>query len=151
MIIKANSYKIGNISKMLGISADTLRYYEKIGLLPGIHRNYSGLREYSERDISNIRFIQRAQQMKFSLAEIAELLTMRQDPAGACDSIRELTVSKLNEIEERIAVLDSLRQEFHTLINLCERGEAGCPIIDGWDTDKPQQDLMQAREVVTSD
>lgn len=130
---KPKNYKIGNITKMLGVSADTLRYYEKIGLLPRIQRNASGLREYSDQDISNIRFIKRAQQMKFTLAEISELLTMRQDPSGACDDIRQLTASKLTEIEDRIAVLDSLRKEFLGLIDLCSKDDDGCPIIEGWD------------------
>ncbi|MEK7758413.1 MAG: MerR family transcriptional regulator, partial [Pseudomonadota bacterium] len=60
------------MTQLLGLSADTLRYYEKIGLLQRISRNTAGVRYYSEQDISRLRFIQRAQKMNFSLAEIAD-------------------------------------------------------------------------------
>jgi len=140
-------FKIGNVTKLLQISADTLRYYEKIGLLPGIQRNVSGLREYTDKDLANIRFIQRAQQMKFTLAEISELLSMRQDPEGACENIRNLTATKLTEIEERIAVLDSLRQEFRSLIDLCDQRNSACPIIKEWDQGKKKQSQNLLDEV----
>ena len=76
---------IGEVSHRLAIPVDTLRYYEKIGLLPAIHRSPSGRRVYSSRDLSRLRFIRRAQAMSFSLAEIAQLLQMRQDPQHAKD------------------------------------------------------------------
>lgn len=148
--MEAHNYKIGKVTKLLGVSADTLRYYEKIGLLPPVQRNANGLREYSDRDISNIRFIKRAQQMKFSLAEISELLTMRQDPERACDEIRQLTVLKLNEIEERIAVLDSLRQEFKSLIHLCSNSNKGCPIIEDWEKGTRQAGVSESAMVETA-
>ena len=96
------SYRIGDVTKLLGISADTLRYYEKIGLLPAINRAVSGIRVYYERDLSRLRFIRRAQKMKFSLKEIAELLKMREDPQHARDEVRMLTRTKLSEIEEHL-------------------------------------------------
>ncbi len=125
------SYRIGGVTKLLGISADTLRYYEKIGLLPAINRTVSGIRVYIERDLSRLRFIRRAQKMQFSLKEIAELLKMREDPQHARDEVRILTRSKLSEVEEHLDDLQFLRNELQLLLNLCVASEDGCPIIEG--------------------
>ena len=126
----AASYKIGDVTQQLGISADTLRYYEKIGLLPPIYRAASGIRAYAERDLSRLRFIQRAKSMNFSLQEIGQLLEMREDPQHARDDVRKLTHRKLSEVEDHMKQLGTLRQELTLLINMCQGVEAGCPIID---------------------
>ena len=123
-------YKIGDISASTGLSADTLRYYEKIKLLPPISRNTGGVRQYSDRDLSRLRFIQRAQKMNFSLAEIGKLLKMREDPQHARDEIRSLTAHKLDEIESHLEELTTLRNELQLLLNLCRGSVDGCPIIE---------------------
>ena len=128
-------YRIGDIAQLLGLTADTLRYYEKIGLLPRVGRNSAGLREYSERDVSRLRFIQRAQKMSFSLAEIAYLLAMRENPQQARDEVRTLTAVKLDEVEARLKDLTLLRNEMRLLLNLCRGAKEGCPIIEK--IDKP--------------
>ena len=122
--------QIGNVSKRLGFSKDTLRYYEKIGLLPRVARNASGLRIYDPKDISRLRFIKRAQRMKFSLAEIGQLLEMRDNPQNVRVEVRALTQGKLTEIEEHIHELTTLRNELQLLINLCANAADGCPIIE---------------------
>ena len=128
-------HRIGDIAELLGLTADTLRYYEKIGLLPRVGRNSAGLREYSERDVSRLRFIQRAQKMSFSLAEIAYLLAMRENPQRARDDVRTLTTIKLDEVEARLKELMLLRNEMRLLLNLCRGAKDGCPIIEK--IDKP--------------
>lgn len=124
-------YRIGAVTRLLGMSADTLRYYEKIGLLPMVSRMASGIRVYNERDVSRLRFIQRAQKMQFSLKEIGDLLSMREDPQHARDDVRTLTQRKLAEVEEHLTDLKLLRGELQLLLNLCTASEAGCPIIEG--------------------
>jgi len=126
-------YRIGQVTEILGLSPDTLRYYEKLGLLPRVTRTPSGVRSYSERDISRLRFIRRAQQMNFSLAEIAELLKMRTDPQGARDEVRQLTAAKLAQVETRLEDLSILRKELQLLLNLCRTSAKGCPIIEDLD------------------
>lgn len=123
-------YRIGDMARLLGLSADTLRYYEKIGLLPCVGRSVSGLREYGERDVSRLRFIQRAQKMGFSLAEIAHLLAMRENPQQARDEVRTLTSEKLQEVELHLKDLTLLRDELRLLLNLCRGAKDGCPIIE---------------------
>ena len=121
---------IGNVSDRLGFSKDTLRYYEKIGLLPRVARNTSGRRIYDTRDISRLRFIKRAQRMQFSLAEIGQLLEMRDDPQNVRVEVRALTQRKLTEVEQHIDELTTLRNEMQLLVNLCANADDGCPIIE---------------------
>jgi len=126
-----NGYRIGQITEMLGLSPDTLRYYEKLGLLTGVARSSSGLRIYSDRDVSRLRFIKRTQKMNFSLAEIGILLKMRENPQRARNNVRLLTARKLTEVENRLKDLETLRKELQLLLNLCQASDDGCPIIEG--------------------
>jgi len=135
------TYKIGDVVNELGISADTLRYYEKIGLLKKVCRSASGVRCYSENDLSQLRFIQRAKTMNFSLDEIGQLLRMRENPTRARKSVRELTQHKLLEVEQHLLSLSALRNELTLLVNLCSGSKEGCPIID--DIDKQTGDKKQ--------
>lgn len=125
--------KIGEVTKLTGMTADTLRYYEKFGLIVGVSRNASGVRLYSEKNLSHLKFIKRAQHMNFSLDEIKNLLAMREDPQHAKDSVRLLTADKLKSIEEQITALSTLKNELTLLLNLCRGSKDGCPIIEGMD------------------
>lgn len=126
-------YRIGDVTKKIGLSADTLRYYEKIKLLPKISRNDSGVREYDDKDISRLKFIQRAQKMNFSLSEISDLLKMRENPQKVRNEVRLLTADKLSEVDEHLQSLTTLRTELQLLLNLCQGSEDGCPIIEELD------------------
>ncbi|MBN4080050.1 heavy metal-responsive transcriptional regulator [Beggiatoa alba] len=126
-------HRIGDVCKQFKVTADTLRYYEKIGLLTNISRAASGARHYDDKDLSRLRFIKRAQYMNFSLEEIKDLLKMREAPQTAKDSIRKLTLEKLTVIEEQVNELTSLKNELTLLLNLCRGSDAGCPIIEGLD------------------
>ncbi len=127
--------QIGDVTKRLNISADTLRYYEKIHLVPPISRGSSGLRNYGEKDISRLKFIKRAQRMGFSLNEIGHLLNFREAPQQVKPEVRELAGEKLADIEEHLQELKTLRDELKLLVNLCAGSEDGCPIIEGLDND----------------
>jgi len=131
------SYRIGQVTELLGISADTLRYYEKLGLLAPVQRSPAGLRIYTGPDLSRLRFIQRAKSMNFSLSEIAQLLEMRADPQHARVEVRELTRHKLQEVEAHLNQLKTLRNELTLLLNLCMGSEDGCPIIEDLDKTGP--------------
>ena len=141
------TYQIGDISKKLGLSADTLRYYEKLGLLPNVGRAASGVRLYNDKDISRLQFVRRAQKMNFSLAEIGDLLSMREDPQHAREDVRALTGRKLSEVKAHVEELTILRNELELLLNLCAGNKAGCPIIEGIDqsTTPPAQKKRRRR------
>ena len=127
--------QIGDVTRQLNISSDTLRYYEKIHLLLPISRDSSGLRNYSEKDISRLKFIQRAQRMGFSLEDIGHLLNFREAPQEAKPEVRRLAGEKLAYVEEQLRELKILRDELTLLINLCATSEDGCPIIEGLEDD----------------
>ena len=113
-----SAYRISVVAKKVSLSADTLRYYEKIGLLPPVTRNPAGVRLYDDQDLSRLGFIRRAQTMNFSLAEIGQLLEMRESPQSARDEVRELTLQKLQAVEKNLGDLSALRNELQLLINL---------------------------------
>ena len=122
--------RIGEVAQHLKLSTDTLRYYEKIGLLPYITRLSSGLRAYSKTDISRLWFIRRAQRMGFRLSEIALLLGFREDPQRARPAVREMAAEKREDIKTHLEDLQVLHDELQSLIGRCEDGEEGCPILD---------------------
>lgn len=129
--------RIGDVAAALAIRPDTLRYYEKIGLIPRASRTAGGARLYDEHDISRLRFIKRAQKMGFSLATIAELLGFRENPGNAKPQVRVLAQHKLAEIEAHLAELTTLRDELRLLGNLCQADANSCPILDAMESDSP--------------
>ncbi len=121
---------IGEMARETGLKPDTLRYYERIGLLPRVARDAGGRRRYQEADHSRLRFILRARAMDFSLEEIAALLQMREEPQRARAEVRALTRRKLEQVERRLESLELLRRELKLLLSLCRASEEGCPIIE---------------------
>lgn len=138
------SYRIGEVTRLTGLSADTLRCYEKIGLLPRVGRNPSGIRRYNDTDLSRLRFIQRAQVMDFGLADIAQLLKMRESPRHARAQVRELTRKKLTEVGARLEELKTLRNELQLLLDLCNANSSGCPIITDIERRSPASSRRKA-------
>lgn len=130
-VMDSEIYSIGTIGEQTGLSADTLRYYEKIGLLDDIQRT-GGQRRYSQRHLDQLKFIRRAQAMDFSLKEISQLLKLRKDPVGSRAEARTLAEDKLDAINRRIKTLRSLQKELKGLIDECHgSGPGACPIIQG--------------------
>lgn len=123
--------KIGEIARRSGFSPDTLRYYDKIGLMPRIDRDAGGRREYGEDDLERLGFIRRAKSVDFSLEDIRVLLRFRAAPRGAKREVRYLTQAKLTEIERKLADLTHLRDELTRLTDRCRSASGGaCPILD---------------------
>ncbi|MGB8378357.1 MAG: MerR family transcriptional regulator [Rhodanobacteraceae bacterium] len=126
-----NGLSIGEACRQLGISADTLRYYERIKLMPRIARDTGDRRRYANVDMERLRFVQRAQSMDFTLAEIRELLQLRERPGNPRKRALALASDKLVAIKERLATLTQLRNELSLLVNLCTNAADGCPILEG--------------------
>lgn len=127
----SKNYRIGEAAERLEIGIDTLRYYEKIRLVPRATRGKGGVRVYTEPDLARLRFIRRAQGMGFSLDDIRLLLELRRAPAKARAKARALAARKLAEITERLKEIKQLEGELRLLLNLCDRSGGGCPIIEG--------------------
>ena len=126
-------FSISQTSATTGLSPDTLRYYERIGLLSQVARNAGGQRRYVAEDIARLRFIRRAQAMDFSLEEIAQLLALRELDGDVRADVRALAENKLAAIEARIEALSALRTELADLITACRASERDCPIIGRMD------------------
>lgn len=125
--------RIGEVATALDLSVDTLRYYEKIELIPRARRNGSGVRLYDDKDLSRLRFINRARKMGFTLEQIGQLLCFREDPRQAKPQVRALAHHKLTQIEQNLAELTTLRDELRLLSNLCSGDPDHCPILDKFD------------------
>lgn len=128
---KRATYRIGDAAALVGASVDTLRYYERIGLLPRLARAPSGARVFDDRDITRLRFIRRAQAMNFTLAEIGALLELRDRPRRPKAAVREMAHAKVREIDERVNVLLALREELSGLVGACPGKGVECPILAG--------------------
>ncbi|WP_111748568.1 MerR family DNA-binding protein [Salinisphaera orenii] len=128
---QTESLSIGDTAGQTGLSVDTLRYYEKIGLTPNVARDNSGRRRYNTADLSRLCFIRRAQRCDFSLDEIRQLLEFRSCRDAARPAVAQLTAHKLSDIQKRLADLEQLQQELQQLLDLCEGSDHGCPILDG--------------------
>ncbi len=124
-----SSHRIGEAAQRAGMSPDTLRYYERIGLMRRALRDNGGRRAYTDAELERLRFIKRAQAMDFKLAEIKQLLELRDHPPSARDEARRLTRDKLAEVIERLRTLRHLRDELRLLLNLCATDE-NCPILE---------------------
>ena len=122
--------KIGEVARRVGIPIDTVRYYERNGLLPPPARRASGYRDYHDSDIARLNFVLRAKALGFTLIEIRELLQLSDAAEGDMANIRGLAASKLQDIEQRIAQLARVRDALKGLVEACPgRGHvSGCPI-----------------------
>jgi len=122
---------IGRLAARADVGIDTVRFYEKRGLLPAPARTTSGYRVYDEAAIVRLQFIRRAKNLGFSLDEIDALL-MLQDKGGRKAAVKALTRKKLSEIDRKIEDLSRMREVLNELSGKCsgDGDVAGCPIIE---------------------
>ncbi|MDA7737991.1 heavy metal-responsive transcriptional regulator [bacterium] len=124
---------IGEVAKLLGVSTHTLRYYEKIGLLPLVDKSAGGRRNYGNREIERVRFIKRAKRMHFTLEEIRTLIELDKAPITEKPQVQRLVQDKLLEVEEGLADLKHLKKDLSKMLNACKASgvEEDCPIMEG--------------------
>ncbi|MCB1690147.1 MAG: MerR family DNA-binding protein [Halioglobus sp.] len=123
---------IGKLARLAEVGVDTVRYYERLGLLPQAKRAESGYRLYSQVDVDRLSFIRRAKTLGFSLEDIAELLTLNA-AAGDRAEVKRLSEQRLDSIELKIRELMAIRDALASLVTRCSgRGPIkSCPIIEG--------------------
>lgn len=128
--------KVGELAREAGINLETMRYYEKIGLMPRPKRQESRYRYYDESDLARVRFIVRSKELGFTLKETKELLSMRIDSETKCEAMKELALRKVADIWTRIKDLESIASHLQSLANQCTDGEMSieeCPIVNALD------------------
>src|SRR5258708_11536054 len=128
---------IGRLARAAGVNVETVRYYQRRGLVAEPERPLNSVRRYSEDSVKRIRFIKRAQDLGFTLAEIANLLAL--EDGRSCRETRELAGRKLAIVEARLTDLDRLRQTLPELLARCDtsRGKVSCPIIGVLSSERP--------------
>ncbi|MBW2460435.1 MAG: heavy metal-responsive transcriptional regulator [Deltaproteobacteria bacterium] len=132
------SLKIGEVATRAGVRVDTVRYYERAGLIAEPPRRQSGFRQYSPDVVRRIRFIRRAKDLGFSLKEIQELLSLRADPRSTCKQVRAQAEAKIADIDSRISTLRKMKRALSEVTAPCSGGDAPaaeCPILASLDTD----------------
>jgi len=123
--------KIGELSKQTGVSIDTIRYYEQRRLIPPAARTQSGYRQYSNDDVSRLKFIVQAKELGFTLAETGQLFAINSN-GRTCHQVKAVAQAKAEEIETRIQKLAHMRQTLLTLAEQCEQTADNdpCPILN---------------------
>ncbi|MCI0460819.1 MAG: MerR family DNA-binding protein [Gemmataceae bacterium] len=123
---------IGQVARRAGVGIETVRFYERQGLLEEPARRESGYRQYAEAVVARLRFIKRAKELGFALKGIKELLALRVDPATTCAEIRSKAEAKITDIEAKIDALQRMKKALTKLTRVCRgRGPiSACPILE---------------------
>lgn len=125
----STSMTIGTLAKIAGVNVETIRYYQRCGLMTEPEKPYGGIRQYDEHALSRLHFIRSAQWLGFSLKEVGELLKL--NDGTYCNEARELGERKLAEVREKICRLQQIENALDGMVRSClSQPSASCPIID---------------------
>ena len=135
-----NGLTTSKLARAVGVNVETLRYYEKRGLLPKPPRRESGYRMYPIESVERVRFIKSAQELGFTLGEIQQLLSLRVDASATAGDVRRQAQEKVVQIDAKIAVLQQMRNALAHLVEQChgEGPTSDCPILDALSLVEPE-------------
>jgi MerR family mercuric resistance operon transcriptional regulator len=121
--------RIGELARSVDVSVETIRFYQRIGLLELPQKPYGGIRSYSSQDLQRLRFIRRAQQLGFSLEDIQALLELS---SSDCEQVQRLAAEKLNVVHEKLNQLRRIESVLAKTLEQCakRKGNQPCPIIE---------------------
>lgn len=135
----AQGIQIGKVAEQTRLSIDTIRFYQKIGLVKQAARSEGGFRLFTDVEIKDLLFIQKAQELGFSLTEIKQLSILNQEHDHACSQVRDLLKGKLRDVREKVTQLLRLEAELNKALRKCNRdlrshqgsahGEC-CPVLE---------------------
>jgi len=130
-ITNARAYPIGQMSRKTGVNIETIRYYERIGILPKPDRSAGGNRQYNEDQLKRLYFIRRSRELGFSLDEIRGLFEMVDRKDFTCGEVHDLTVDHLASVRDKISNLKKLEKALLAMVSECSRGDVPeCPILE---------------------
>jgi len=122
---------IGTLSKRSGVHIETIRYYERIGILPKAERAANGRRFYVETDVQRLAFIRHARDLGFDLSSVRALLALQEQPERSCKTASKLATAQLVAVESRLRRLVALHNELTRMVNVCGNGRVtDCRVID---------------------
>jgi Hg(II)-responsive transcriptional regulator len=133
--MERGTLKTGEVAARAGVNVQTLRYYERKGLLQEPERRASGYREYAPDAVRLIRFIKRAQELGFTLAEVDELLQLRSNHETVCAEVKSAAEDKIVAIEEKLRQLRAMRRALRALVASCatDGSPRFCPLVEALD------------------
>ena len=133
--------RTGEVAAQAGVNVQTLRYYERRGLLEEPERRPSGYREYPADAVRLILFIKRAQELGFTLTEIEDLLRLRSDQESACSEVRSAAEAKIEDIEQKVLHLRAMKRALSALVASCatEGSPRHCPLLEALDDGKERR------------
>jgi len=124
-------FNIGEAASRSGVSAKMVRHYESLGLLPGVGRTDAGYRQYTENNVHTLRFIRRARDLGFSMAEIAELLKLWQNKGRASADVKRIAMDHAADLHRRIEEMTAMKRTLERLADCCHGDQRpDCPILD---------------------
>ena len=127
----AEQFNIGEAALRSGVSAKMVRHYESLGLLPAVARTDSGYRRYSDKEVHTLRFIRRARDLGFCMAEIAELLKLWQNRRRASADVKRIAQRHVADLERRISSMAEMRDSLKHLAACCQGDQRpDCPILE---------------------
>ena len=126
---------IGKVAAAAGVGVETVRFYERQGLLDKPLRSPAGYRQYDAAAIRRLKFIVQAKKLGFTLPEVGELLALRSTPDSGCADVQAKALAKIADVDRRIAQLTAVRNALTTLVGLCDGAGpmSACPIVDALD------------------
>ena len=125
-------FNIGEAAARSGVSAKMLRHYESLGLLPQVARTEAGYRLYSDKEVHTLRFIRRARDLGFAIAEITELLKLWQNRRRASSEVKRIALAHVADLDRRLAEMTAMKRSLEALASCCHGDERpDCPILDG--------------------
>ena len=126
-----SSSTIGSLSKATGCKVETIRYYERIGILPAPPRTNGGHRSFGDEHLKRLSFVRRSRELGFSLDEVRQMLRLVDGGDVTCEQVREITLEHLHDVQNKIADLKQMERTLKDTAARCAGGEApDCPIID---------------------
>ena len=133
---------IGDASYRSGVSAKMIRYYEQTGLIPPADRKESGYRDYSDTDVHMLRFIRRARDLGFSIAEIGDLVGLWRDETRQSAEVKRLAQGHISALDKKIKDLQDMAHTLTMLVNACKGDHRPhCPILERLETDQADEDF----------
>lgn len=135
----ARPLSIGQVADAVGVNIQTLRYYERVGLMPAPKRSRAGYRLYTEETVRMVSFVKRSQELGFTLREVKELLKFRTAGLQKRDAVRAAAEAKVADIDARIEDLTAIRAALSSLLKTCscQSKKPECPILEALEKKSP--------------
>ncbi len=134
---------IGELSRRSGVHIETIRYYERSGVLPKARRSGNGRRIYDHEDAARLSFIRQGRELGFDLQSVRQLLTLQQTPDMSCAAAAKIAADRLADVESRMSRLNALRDQLKRMIRGCRKGRVmNCRVIEALASPRAVQSLV---------